>query len=477
MRRFTLRLGVAAVVLGLLAGPALASISYPPNDKYFADQWNLKTIKAPQAWTQSTGAGVVVAVVDSGVNFVADLAGQSAGSYNCIATGTNCVPSSGDDYGHGTSVASVLAAVANNATGIAGVAPDAKIMSIQVVGTDGTAKANDIANGVEFAADHGAKVINMSLGGDGSAGTGTTFDCPYPPCLQTFQTTLRQALQPAVDYAASKGSLVVVAAGNQGPGVSDFMGMTNVLIVGATGPQDEVASYSNTGSGSTFIYAPGGNNCSGLSNCIVMQTSGGDFVMNEGTSFATPEVAGVAALLVAQGSSASAAASRIVGTGDHISAGLRLDAAAALGASASLPGPTTQATIVPTVNNAPGTPTNPAAPSGGSSAAGSSAPRQSKAGTGANPAGNSAAVSAQASPQPSPSAGVSPDAQQQAAPNVPGGAQAAAAIAKPPQQPVEASAARPVNAFSPVTAVLALLMFVAAAGAAGMVWVGRNLHA
>lgn len=470
------RSAVMAVVFGMAAGPALAGIPYPPNDKYFANQWNLKTIKAPQAWTQSTGAGVVVAVVDSGVNFVADLAGQSAGSYNCIATGTNCVPSSGDDYGHGTSVASILAAQANNSIGIAGVAPEAKIMSIQVVGTDGTAKANDIANGVEFAADHGAKVINMSLGGDGSAGTTTTFDCPYPPCLGSFQTSLRQALQPAVDYAASKGSLVVVAAGNQGPGTSAFMGMTNVLIVGATGPQDEVASYSNTGSGSTFIYAPGGNNCSGLSNCIVMQTSGGDFVMNEGTSFATPEVAAVAALLVAQGSSASAAANRIVSTGDHIAAGVRLDAAAALGAPATLPGPTTQATIEPAVSNAPAAAgsTNP-----GSSAPASSAPRQPRsntgASTGANPAGTATTV--QAPPQPSPAAGASPDAQQQAAPNAQDGAQAAAVIAKPPQRPVPASAAHPERAIRPVAALIALLMFVAGAGAAGMVWVGRILHA
>ena len=112
--------------------------------------------------------------------------------------------------------------------------------------------------------------------------------------------------------------------------------MSNVLIVGATGPQDEVASYSDTGSGPTFIWAPGGDGtCSSgdTSNCVVIASMNGGYQVSEGTSFAVPHVAGVAALLMATGSSNSAAAKRIVASADQVAAGARLNAAAALGVS------------------------------------------------------------------------------------------------------------------------------------------------
>ncbi|HLI57733.1 MAG TPA: S8 family serine peptidase, partial [Actinomycetota bacterium] len=155
-----------------LAAPAIASYPDPPNDPYFSSQWALAVIKAPQAWSKSTGAGEVVAVVDTGVQFgIPDLpSSKSAGSFNCIGMGGQNGPcpsdSPVDDNGHGTWVASVIAAATNNGVGMSGVAPDAKIMSVRAISSDGTGEVSDIAKGIMFAADQGANVINLSVGPD-----------------------------------------------------------------------------------------------------------------------------------------------------------------------------------------------------------------------------------------------------------------------------------------------------------------------
>jgi serine protease len=347
---------VASVGLALLAAPASAIIPNPPNDGYFANQWALKVIKAPQAWTTSTGAGITVAVVDTGVQFgVADLpASKSAGAYDCRGYGGKPDPcpadASGDGQGHGTWVASIIAAATNNGQGMAGVAPDARILAVKAIGGDGTGSVDDIAKGIRFAADQGAKVVNLSVGPDAFGKPFPRLDCPpatvggclTPPVNDS--SSLHKALQPAVDYAFARGALVVVAAGNTDPGATPgpslYLGMSNVLIVGATGPHDEVASYSDTGSGPTFVWAPGGNGaCSSgdTSNCVVLASMHGGYQVSEGTSFAVPHVAGVAALVMATGAGNSAAASRIVSSADQVAAGPRLNAAAAVGASASLP--------------------------------------------------------------------------------------------------------------------------------------------
>ncbi|HWD08820.1 MAG TPA: S8 family serine peptidase [Actinomycetota bacterium] len=353
------RLLAAALGLGLtvaLAGPAVAA-SYPdpPNDPYFPNQWALAVIKAPEAWSRSTGAGEVVAVVDTGVQFgIPDLPNsKSAGAYNCIGMGGQNGPcpsdSSGDDNGHGTWVASIIAAATDNGQGMAGVAPDARIMSIRTISADGTGQVTDIAKGIMFAADQGANVINLSVGPDAFGQSFPQLNCPPTTvggCLQApvnNTASLHQALQPAVDYATSKGALVIFAAGNTDPGYAGpslYLGMNNVLIVGATGPRDEVASYSDTGSGSTFIWAPGGDgSCSSsdTNNCIILASDSGGYVVSEGTSFAAPHVAGVAALLMAEGYSNASAAGRIESTADSVPAGLRLDAEAAVGATGAAP--------------------------------------------------------------------------------------------------------------------------------------------
>jgi len=254
----------------------------------------------------------------------------------------------GDGQGHGTWVASVIASQTDNGAGIAGVAPDAKILAIRAISPDGTGSVEDISAGIRFAAAQGAKVINLSVGPDVFGKPFPSLECPpsvVGGCLTppiTDAASLHRALQPAVDYAAARGALVVVAAGNTDPGSSPgpslYLGMQNLLIVGATGPHDEAATYSDTGSGPTFVWAPGGNgSCSSgdTSNCIILASMHGGYQVSEGTSFATPHVSGVAALLVANGYSASAAAGRIVSSADQVQAGARLDAAAAVGASSA----------------------------------------------------------------------------------------------------------------------------------------------
>jgi subtilisin family serine protease len=464
-----------------VAGPALASIPYPPNDPYFSSQWGLKVIKAPQAWTVSTGAGVVVAVIDTGVQFgIPELPpSKSAGSYSCVGAGASSNPcpavGAGDDQGHGTWVASIIASGANDGNGIAGVAPDARILSIKAIGADGTGSVEDISKGIKFAADQGAQVINLSVGPDAFGKPFPTLDCPpstiggclTPPVNDS--SSLHKALQPAVDYAAAHGALVVVAAGNTdpgaGPGPSLYLGMNNVLIVGATGPNDEAASYSDTGSGSTFIYAPGGNGaCSSGSttSCIIVASRSGNYQVSEGTSFATPHAAAVAALLMATGYSNSSAENQIISSADHVQAGARLNAAAALGASsAALPGPAAP----PPVAVAPAGVQPPAAqqPPARPAAAKPAAPKPAAP----KPAAPPASPTPTPSPSPSPAASVTADPSPQPSPVM------APANLSPKPRPTLAS--RMLTTGRPLQS-LALVLFLSTSGAAGIVWLARRVR-
>ncbi|HXL42098.1 MAG TPA: S8 family serine peptidase, partial [Actinomycetota bacterium] len=435
-------------------------IPNPPNDSYFASQWALKVIKAPQAWTTTTGAGITVAVVDTGVQFgIADLpASKSAGAYDCRGYGGKPDPcpadASGDGQGHGTWVASIIAAATNNGQGMAGVAPDAKILAIKAIGGDGTGSVDDISKGIKFAADQGAKVINLSVGPDAFGKPFPKLDCPVvtvggcltPPVNDSG--SLHKALQPAVDYASGRGALVVVAAGNTDPGATPgpslYLGMNNVLIVGATGPQDEVASYSDTGSGATFIWAPGGDGtCSSgdTSNCVVIASMNGGYQVSEGTSFAVPHVAGVAALLMATGSSNSAAAKRIVASGDQVAAGARLNAAAALGVSSGSPALPARPPAAPPVRAAP-------------------APVVAKPAVKATPTPAS-------TPTPTPTPTPSPTPTSEASPL------AAAGISS--QKAAGGATGRPASSTAS-TQMVAFVLFLASAGGASIVWIARRVR-
>jgi serine protease len=454
---------VVSVGVVVLAAPAFAAIPNPPNDSYFPSQWALKIIKAPQAWAASTGAGMTVAVVDTGVQFgIGDLpASKSAGAYDCRGYGSRPDPcpadGSGDDQGHGTWVASIIAAATNNGQGMAGVAPDAKILAIKAIGGDGTGSVDDISKGIKFAADQGANVINLSVGPDAFGKPFPTLDCPVvtvggcltPPVNDA--TSLHRALQPAVDYATGRGALVVVAAGNTDPGATPgpslYLGMNNVLIVGATGPQDEVASYSDTGSGPTFIWAPGGDGtCSSgdTSNCVVIASMHGGYQVSEGTSFAVPHVAGVAALLMATGYNNSAAARRIVATADQVPAGARLDAAAALGVSSASPGLSARPPAAPPVRAAP-------------------APVVAQPAAKPTPAPASTPTPA---PTPTPTPRPSPAPTREPSPL------AAAGVST--QRAASGATGRPVSTVT--TQMVAFVLFLASAGGASVVWIARRVR-
>lgn len=258
-----------------------------PNDACFKYQWHLKQIGAPEAWKRATGKDVVVAVIDTGVSRVADLADtRFVPGYNFIANTDDAT----DDHGHGTHVAGTIAQSTNNRVGVAGVAYGASIMPLKVLSARGSGSMGGIAQAIRWAADHGANVINMSLGGPFPVGT----------------------IGSAVKYAHDRGVVVVAAAGNDGRGrVSYPARYPGVIAVAATQFDDRTTFYSNWGE-QIDVAAPGGNtrvdqNGDGKPDGVLQHTivpgdtSRTDYLWFMGTSMASPHVAGVAALVMSAG--------------------------------------------------------------------------------------------------------------------------------------------------------------------------------
>jgi thermitase len=288
------------------------------NDPLLPQQWDLATIAAPTAWDTSQGQGVTVAVLDCGIHAShPDLAGQVVLEANFSSSTTT------DDLcNHGTHVAGTIAALTNNAIGVAGVAPAAHLLNGKVLDDSGSGWLSDIDTGIQWAADNGAKVINMSLG------------APWP---------CDTATQQAVDYAWNRGVVIVAAAGNNSAsGAESPANCQNVIGVAATDPTDAMASFSNYGAG-VALAAPGVNVLSTVNPNL---NAGALYALFSGTSMATPHVAGVAALVwsTTYASSAAAVRDRLFATADRIggSGSLwtygRIDAAAAVagGAGATL---------------------------------------------------------------------------------------------------------------------------------------------
>ncbi len=245
-----------------------------PNDPSYTSQWHLPRIQGPQAWSISTGsAAVVVAVIDSGVyRQHPDLAAKILPGWNFVKNSDD----TSDVLGHGTAVAGTLAAATNNGVGVSAVNWASMVMPLVAVDENDFAAYSHIAAAIQYAADHGVRVINISLGGtSGSA-----------------------LLQSAVDYAWERGSVVFASAMNDAGTTPNYPAACNhAVAVSATDTNDRLASYSNFGDW-IALSAPGSD--------ILSTMTGGGYGYWYGTSFAAPIAAGVAALALAVNPSLSA---------------------------------------------------------------------------------------------------------------------------------------------------------------------------
>lgn len=261
----------------------------PDDPLYVPYQWNMPMIDAENGWRLTTGdPGVVVAVVDTGIDLShPDLTGQIAPGVNILDP--NSPPQ--DDNGHGTHVAGIIAARSNNGVGVASLDWRGRVMPVKVLDRDGAGSAFDVARGIVWAVDHGAKVVNLSLG--------QTEDCQY--------------LREAVRYAVDRGVLVVAAMGNDGTDAPEYpAAYPEVLAVTAVDPGGEFAPFSNYGS-HAGVAAPGVS--------IASTFAGGQYAALSGTSMAAPHVAGLAALVWTQNPGLSAAQVRDIVVRSAVDAG------------------------------------------------------------------------------------------------------------------------------------------------------------
>ncbi|MEH2005175.1 S8 family peptidase [Nostoc sp.] len=278
---------------------AAAAVARAAGQNTFADvpnlggnNWGADLIKAPEAWAHGyTGKGVVVAVIDTGVDYnhedlkdniwtnPKEIAGNGkdddGNGYADDIHGWNFVDNNNntlDDNGHGTHVSGTIAGENNN-YGVTGIAYDAKIMPIKVLDSSGSGSDTSIAKGIHYAVDNGANVINLSLGGAYSNGT----------------------LESAIDYASSKGVIVVMAAGNDGGSSPDYpasYASKSGIAVGAVDRNNNLADFSNRSGTNqiSYVTAPGVKVYSSVPN--------NQYATYSGTSMAAPHVAGVVALML-----------------------------------------------------------------------------------------------------------------------------------------------------------------------------------
>ncbi len=288
-----------------------------PNDTYYSYQWHYRSMNLPAAWDLSTGStSVVVAVLDTGKTNHPDLNGQWIGGYDFVSNASDARDGNGRDSDptdpgdsqasyHGTHVAGTIAAKTNNGSGVAGVCWNCRVEPVRVLGYQGGSTA-DIADAIRWASGasvsgvpanpNPAKVINMSLGGD--LGVGNT-------CASSDPTT-----QNAINLAVGRGTSVVVAAGNSNDDTSHYTpaSCNNTITVAATEQRNYRAPYSNYGP-AVDVAAPGGDtsadrdgNGYGDGVLSTLKNSSGAYIYSfyQGTSMATPHVAGTVGLMLSR---------------------------------------------------------------------------------------------------------------------------------------------------------------------------------
>jgi len=322
----------AALVVGILAAVVstfgVARAADPSNDDFWDTppvQWGLLQVGAPAAWTTSTGTGAIVGVVDSGIEAThEDLIGKVVGGADCVGSNGNeaaCAPGgTTDTVGHGTHVAGIVAAVTNNGIGVASMAPDAHLLSVRAVDSGGAGTDAEVGAGIRWVVDHGASVVNLSLGAEGT------------------RVAFGPGFSSAVEYAWSHGAIPVVAAGNSAQ--SPNYGSLHMIVVAGTTPSGQLASYSNRVDGAHWgVAAPGGASDGNPYDDIVSTYKGDSYATIAGTSMATAHVSGALALLRAKGYGRDDAVQRLLSTAvpcGGCGSG-RIDAAAAVGAGSAPP--------------------------------------------------------------------------------------------------------------------------------------------
>ncbi|GLY00911.1 S8 family serine peptidase [Actinoplanes sp. NBRC 101535] len=288
----------SAVMAALRSDPAVASVridpvatasAVTPNDPLYTagNQRELGQVNVPAAWDTTTGAKIRVAVVDTGVSSVGDLAGKVLPGRDFY----NYDDDASDDgvFPHGTVVASLIAAAPNNGSGMAGVCAQCEILPVKVLGSGGSGHYTDIAEGVIYAAKQNAKIINLSLGGPASD----------------------PVLKDAIAYANGKGALVVAAAGNEGNTVKQYpAAYADVLAVGGTNTRtgtNSRVSFSSYGSSWVDVAAPAitagmyndATYCYDTTSSPASCRKDGNYKV-QGTSFSAPLVSGIAALVASK---------------------------------------------------------------------------------------------------------------------------------------------------------------------------------
>lgn len=277
-------------------------------DPYLAEQWALAKVGAPVAWATATGEGVTIAVIDTGVDLAhEDLGSKVVAHVSCVGAADDpakCHGSGQDDHGHGTHVAGVAAATTSNGEGVASAAPDARIMAVKVLEPDADGGASgateDVRAGIRWALDHGADVINLSLGEEIGL-------------FSLFGTSLDSAINDAWEA----GAIPVVAAGNDAVFPSGYH-LVKALVVTATDQSDEQASYASNVTGAEWgMAAPGGDGPEHEGQILSTWWEDGEadsYGWAVGTSMAAPHVAGAAAALLSLGLSPQDVVDRVLDT-------------------------------------------------------------------------------------------------------------------------------------------------------------------